>query len=135
YVAQVSLGANMNHTIKTIVEAENYSGPSLIIAYAHCVSHGIKVGMGKTVIQEKKAVESGYWHLYRYDPKIKEDGNNPFVLNSKEPKESLKEFLLGEVRYSQLQRTFPELAEELYEKAEKDAKERYEIYKNMAEIK
>ncbi|HLR35576.1 MAG TPA: pyruvate:ferredoxin (flavodoxin) oxidoreductase [Tissierellales bacterium] len=135
YVAQVSLGANMNHTIKTIVEAENYNGPSLIIAYAPCVSHGIKVGMGKTVKQEKKAVESGYWHLYRYDPKLKEEGKNPFVLDSKEPKESLKEFLLGEVRYSQLQRTFPELAEELYEKAEKDAKERYEIYKNMAEIK
>src|SRR5699024_8657130 len=127
YVAQVSLGANMNHTIKTIVEAENYNGPSLIIAYAPCVSHGIKVGMGKTVKQEKKAVESGYWHLYRYDPKLKEEGKNPFVLDSKEPKESLKEFLLGEVRYSQLQRTFPELAEELYEKAEKDAKERYEI--------
>ncbi len=135
YVAQVSLGANMNHTIKTIVEAENYNGPSLIIAYAPCVSHGIKVGMGKTVEQEKKAVESGYWHLYRYDPRLKEGGKNPFLLDSKEPKESLKEFLLGEVRYSQLQRTFPELAEELYEKAEKDAQERYKIYKSMAEIK
>lgn len=135
YVAQVSLGANMNHTLKTIVEAENYRGPSLIICYAPCVSHGIKVGMGKTVAQEKKAVESGYWHLYRYDPRLKEKGKNPFILDSKEPKESLKEFLLGEVRYSQLERTFPDMAEELYEAAEKDAKERYEIYKNMAEKK
>ncbi len=135
YVAQVALGANMNHTIKTIVEAESYNGPSLIICYAPCVNHGIKVGMGKTVEEEKKAVESGYWHLYRYNPNLKEEGKNPFILDSKEPKESLKDFILGEVRYSQIQYTFPELAEELYEKAEKDAKGRYEVYKRLSEIK
>lgn len=135
YVAQLSLGANMNHTIKTILEAESYKGPSLIIAYAPCVNHGIKAGMGRTVAQEKKAVESGYWHLYRYDPRLKEEGKNPFILDSKEPKESFRDFILGEVRYSQIQNTFPDMAEELYEKAEKDAKERYEIYKRLSEMK
>lgn len=135
YVAQLSLGANMNHTIKTILEAESYKGPSLIIAYAPCVNHGIKAGMGRTVAQEKKAVESGYWHLYRYDPRLKEEGKNPFILDSKEPKESFRDFILGEVRYSQIQNTFPNMAEELYEKAEKDAKERYEIYKRLSEMK
>ncbi|NMR85781.1 pyruvate:ferredoxin (flavodoxin) oxidoreductase, partial [Vibrio parahaemolyticus] len=83
YVAQVALGANMNHTLKAIKEAESYDGPSLIIEYAPCINHGIKTGMGTTVRQEKLAVETGYWHLYRFDPRLKEEGKNPFVLDSK----------------------------------------------------
>ncbi|MCR2045227.1 pyruvate:ferredoxin (flavodoxin) oxidoreductase [Anaerosalibacter massiliensis] len=133
YVAQVSMGANMNQTLKAITEAESYKGPSLIICYAPCVAHGIKVGMGKTVEEEKKAVESGYWHLYRYDPRLEMEGKNPFILDSKKPEKPFKDFILGEVRYSQIEKTFPDLAEELYEKAEKDASERYEIYKGLSE--
>lgn len=135
YVAQVALGANMNHTIKTLLEAESYKGPSLIIAYAPCVSHGIKMGMGRTVAQQKKAVEAGYWHLYRFDPRLKEEGKNPFILDSKEPKESFRDFILGEIRYSQIENSFPELAEGLYGKAERDAMERYELYKKLSQIK
>ncbi len=134
YVGQVSLGANMNHTLKTLVEAESYKGPSLIIAYSPCVNHGIRMGMGKSVAEEKKAVESGYWHLYRFDPRLKEEGKNPFTLDSKEPKVPLKDFIMGEVRYSQNKITFPELAENLYEKAEKDAEERYRLYKKLSEL-
>lgn len=135
YVSQVSMGANMNHTIKAISEAESYKGPSLVICYAPCVSHGIKTGMGTTVVQEKKAVESGYWHLYRFDPRLKEQGKNPFQLDSKEPKESFRKFLEGEVRYSQIMNVFPEAADELFRKAEKDAKERYDIYRRLADMK
>lgn len=134
YIAQISLGANMNHTLKALAEAESYKGPSLIIAYSPCVNHGIRLGMGKSVAEEKRAVESGYWHLYRFDPRLKEQGKNPFILDSKEPKDSFKDFILGEVRYSQNKNTFPELAEELYKKAEKDAKERYQLYKKLSEM-
>ncbi|MTI69765.1 MAG: pyruvate:ferredoxin (flavodoxin) oxidoreductase [Firmicutes bacterium] len=135
YVAQISLGANMNQTIKAIKEAEEYDGPSLIIGYAPCINHGIRQGMGSSINQEKRAVDSGYWHLYRYNPDFKNEGKNPFTLDSKEPKESFKEFILSEVRYSQIKNTFPELAEELYSKAEKDAKERYKNYKRLSEMK
>ncbi|MCC5910752.1 MAG: pyruvate:ferredoxin (flavodoxin) oxidoreductase [Clostridiaceae bacterium] len=135
YVAQISMGANMNHTIKVITEAENYKGPSLIICYAPCISHGIKTGMGTTVAQEKKAVEAGYWHLYRFVPDLKEEGKNPFVLDSKEPKESFREFIEGEIRYSQIKNTFPDIAEELFTAAEKNAKDRYDTYRRLAEIK
>ena len=134
YVAQVAMGANMNQTIKAILEAEQYDGPSLIIAYTPCVSHGIKSGMGTSVAQEKKAVETGYWHLYRYNPMLKEQGKNPFVMDSKEPKESVKDFMMSEIRFTQIQNTFPEIAEELYAKAEKDAKARYESYKRLADM-
>jgi pyruvate-ferredoxin/flavodoxin oxidoreductase len=134
YVAQIAMGANMNHTLKVLLEAESYKGPSLIIAYAPCVNHGIKLGMGKSVEEEKRAVESGYWHLYRFDPRRKEEGKNPFVLDSKEPTRSYKEFIMGEVRYSQNLNTFPELAEKLYEKSEQDAKERYELYKKLSQL-
>ena len=135
YVAQVALGANMNHTLKVLLEAESYKGPSLIIAYAPCVNHGIRLGMGKSVAEEKRAVESGYWQLFRYDPRRREQGLNPFILDSKEPDESYREFIMGEVRYSQNEITFPELAEELYKKSEKDARERYELYKKLSELK
>ncbi len=134
YVAQVAFGANMNQTVKAITEAEAYKGPSLIIAYAPCVSHGIKDGMGTSVAQEKNAVESGYWHLYRYNPELKDKGKNPFVLDSKEAKKSFRDFLLSEIRFSQIQTTFPDIAEELFSKAEKDARDRYQSYKRLADM-
>lgn len=132
YVAQVALGANMNHTLKAFREAESYDGPSLIIAYAPCINHGIRTGMGTTIKQEKKAVDSGYWHLYRYDPRLTDEGKNPFTLDSKEPKESFMDFINSEVRYTSLKLSFPEEAEELFKEAEANAKARYEGYKRMA---
>lgn len=135
YVAQVALGANMNHLVKAITEAEAYKGPSLVICYAPCVSHGIKSGMGTSVRQEKKAVEAGYWHLYRFNPELKKQGQNPFTLDSKEPTASFNEFIQGEIRYSQIVNTFPELAQDLFNAAEENAKERYGNYKRMAEMK
>ncbi len=135
YVAQIALGANMNHAIKTIKEAESYKGPSIIICYAPCISHGIKTGMGTSVAQEKKAVEAGYWHLYRYNPLLKEEGKNPFILDSKEPTASFKEFIKGEIRYSQIMNVYPDSADELFTQAEKHARERYETYKRLAEMK
>ncbi len=135
YVAQIAMGANMNHTIRTIQEAESYPGPSLIIAYSPCISHGIRTGMGTSITQEKKAVAAGYWHLYRYNPLLKEQGKNPFILDSKEPKESFREFITGEIRYSTLANTFPDSADEMFEAAEKHAKERYDTYRRMAEMR
>ena len=132
YVAQISMGADKNQTIKAITEAEKYEGPSLIIAYAPCISHGIKIGMSNSQEEEKKAVECGYWSLYRYNPELKEKGLNPFSLDSKDPKSDFKEFLMGEVRYSSLAKAFPEEAEELFKKTEKDAKERLNNYKKLA---
>ncbi len=132
YVAQVAQGANQNQLLKAMLEAEQYKGPSLIIAYAPCINHGLKLGMGQSQLEEKNAVEAGYWHLYRYNPMLKEEGKNPFVLDSKEPTASYKDFIMNEVRYSSLTRTFPEKAEVLFAEAEKDAKERYENYKRLA---
>ncbi|RCW50737.1 MULTISPECIES: pyruvate:ferredoxin (flavodoxin) oxidoreductase [unclassified Halanaerobium] len=131
YVAQIALGANMNQAIKAIAEAEAYPGPSLIIAYAPCIAHGLKDGMSCSVSQEKNAVESGYWHLYRFNPELQDEGKNPFSLDSKEPKGNFREHLLSEVRFSSLKKTFPEIAEELFERAEEDAKERYNSYKRL----
>ena len=133
YVAQIAMGANMNQTIKAITEAESYKGPSLVIAYSPCINHGIKTGMGTSIKQEKRAVDAGYWHLYRYNPMLKEQGKNPFILDSKEPKESFKEYLHSEIRYSSLMNVFPDIAEEMFNTAEKHAKERYENYKRLAE--
>ena len=133
YVAQVAMGANMNQLMKALIEAESYDGPSLIIAYAPCINHGIKGGMANSIEQEKRAVETGYWHLYRFDPRRKEEGKNPFILDSKEPTRPFEEFLESEVRYTSLKRTFPEVAEELFKVAAEDARERYEKYKKMAE--
>ena len=135
YVAQIAMGANMNHAVKVIAEAENYKGPSLIIAYAPCISHGIKSGMGTSIAEEKKAVDAGYWHLYHFNPELREAGKNPFLLESKEPTEPFKDFLKGEVRYTQLMTTFPELAGELFDAAEKHANERHQTYKRLAEQK
>ncbi len=134
YVAQIAMGADKNQVMKAVLEAEKYDGPSLIIAYAPCINHGIKIGMGKTITREKQAVDAGYWHLYRFNPELKAEGKNPFTLDSKEPTASFRDFLMGEVRYTSLTQTFPEIAEELFVKAEADAKERYEGYKKMAEM-
>ena len=131
YVAQIAIGADKNHALKAIREAEAYKGPSLIIAYAPCINHGIRKGMGVSIEEEKKAVETGYWHLYRYNPELKAEGKNPFTLDSKEPTRPYREFLDGEVRYTSLKKKFPERAEVLYERAEQDAKDRYENYVRM----
>ncbi|MEA1974021.1 MAG: pyruvate:ferredoxin (flavodoxin) oxidoreductase [Bacillota bacterium] len=134
YVAQVALGASDAHFMKVLKEAEAYDGPSLIIAYSPCIAHGLKAGMGHSVSREKEAVDAGYWHLWRYIPALKEEGKNPFVLDSKEPKADFQEFLHGEIRYTTLENQFPEIAKELFVKAEKEAKERYEGYRRLAEM-
>ncbi len=131
YVAQIAIGADKNQAFKAIKEAEAYKGPSLIIAYAPCINHGIRAGMGQTIEEEKKAVETGYWHLYRFNPDLKAEGKNPFILDSTEPKRPYREFLDGEVRYTSLKKLFPERAERLYEEAEQNAKDRYESYVNL----
>jgi pyruvate-ferredoxin/flavodoxin oxidoreductase len=133
YVANVGMGANKNHTLKAILEAEAYDGPSLIMAYSPCINHGIKKGMGKTQEETKMAVESGYWPLYRYNPLLKDEGKNPFVLDSKDPKTSIKEFLGGEVRYAALDKIFPEEAARLHTQLEKEFAERYLMLKQKAE--
>ncbi len=135
YVAQIAMGANMNQTIKAITEAESYKGPSLIIAYAPCISHGIKSGMGTSIAEEKKAVDAGYWHLYRFNPELREAGRNPFLLESKKPTKPFRDFLEGEIRYTQLMNTFPESADQLFTEAEKHARERYEAYRQLADQK
>ena len=132
YVAQVAMGADKNQFMKAIVEAEKYDGPSLIICYSPCISHGLKEGMGRSVENENKAVKAGYWHLYRFNPELKEAGKNPFSLDSKEPTESFRDFLLGQVRYAAVAKQFPDVAEELFNKAEQDAKERLDSYKRLA---
>lgn len=128
YVAQVAMGADKNQLLKAVTEAEAYPGPSLIIAYAPCINHGIKSGMGTTQEESRRAVAAGYWDLYRYNPALRGTGKNPFSLDSKEPTESFRDFLMGEVRYASLQQSFPEIAEELFEKTEQDAKERRASY-------
>ncbi len=130
YVASVAMGANKNQYLKAVLEAESYDGPSLIIAYSPCINHGLNMTYSQE--EEKKAVESGYWSLYRYDPRLKAENKNPFILDSKEPKGNFQEFLMGEVRFSSLTRTFPDHAEKLFKKAEEDMKERYKNYKRMA---
>ena len=132
YVAQISMGANKNQALKAIAEAENYNGPSLIIAYAPCISHGIKLGMKSSQDVEKMVVDCGYWHLYRHNPLLKEQGKNPFILDSKEPNGKFREYLMSEVRYASLAKTFPEQAEELFALTEENAMERLENYKRLA---
>ncbi len=133
YVTQVSMGASQSQFFKAVKEAENYNGPSLVIAYAPCINHGLHAGMGMTQHEMKAAVESGYWAMFRYNPLLEEQGKNPFVLDSKEPDWTLfRKFLMGEVRYSSLLKTFPEHANELFEAAEESAKWRYNSYKRLA---
>ena len=134
YVAHIAMGADMNQCIKAIAEAEAYHGPSLIIAYAPCINHGIKGGMKIAQTEEKKAVQAGYWHLYRYNPSLKLEGKNPFILDSKAPTADYKEFLMGEVRYNALARQNPERAEKLFDKAVKNAADRYDYLLRYAKL-
>ncbi|MEG2361349.1 MAG: pyruvate:ferredoxin (flavodoxin) oxidoreductase [Christensenella sp.] len=133
YVASVAMGANQGQLLKAMREAEEYKGPSLIIAYAPCINHGIN--MGKTQHEEKRAVEAGYWQLYRFNPELKEQGKNPFILDSKAPTASFQDFILSETRYKSLKKLFPENADALFAKSEEEAKERYEYYKGLSEEK
>ena len=133
YVAQIAMGADMNQTLKAIKEAESYNGPSLIIGYAPCEMHSIKGGMVNCQKEMAKAVECGYWNNFRYDPRLKAEGKNPFILDSKEPNASYRDFILNEARYSSLTRSFPDRAEALFEKAAKVAEERYAELKKRAE--
>ncbi len=133
YVAQVAMGSNHNQLLKALQEAEAYPGPSLVIAYAPCINHGIN--MSKSQAEMKRAVEAGYWHLYRFNPALKAEGKNPFTLDSKEPTGSYQEFIGSENRYRTLSQQFPQEAEVLFKTAEQEAKERYEYYKRMAENK
>ncbi|MFV0470760.1 MAG: pyruvate:ferredoxin (flavodoxin) oxidoreductase [Paludibacteraceae bacterium] len=136
YVAQVAMGANQAQTLKAIREAEEFDGPSVIIAYSPCISHGLRAGMGKAQTEQKLAVECGYWHLYRYNPVLESQGQNPMQLDSKAPDWSkFQNFLKGEVRYTSLIKQFPEEAEELFLAAEENARWRYKGYKRMADQK
>jgi len=132
YVAKVAMGADKNQLLKAILEAEAYPGPSLIIAYAPCINHGIN--MGKSQEEAKRAVESGYWQLYRYNPMLAEQGKNPFVLDSKPPKAAYKDFIMGEVRYASLAALFPDVAADLFERAEAEAKEKYDYYQKLQNL-
>ncbi len=133
YVAQVSMGSSNAQYFKAMKEAEAYPGPSIIIAYSPCIAHGIRSGMGTTQLEEKKAVEAGYWSLYRYDPRLEEQGKNPFQLDSKEPDwTKFKPFLMNEIRFTSLKKAFPKEADELFEAAEENAKWRHNSYKRLA---
>ena len=119
--------------MRALLEAEAYDGPSLVICYAPCINHGIKKGMGKSQENIKDAVESGYWHLYRYNPERKDEGKNPFILDSAEPTASFKDFIMGQIRYSSLAKEFPSIADKLFDQVEEDARQKYETYKALAE--
>ena len=135
YVAQVAMGASQAQYFNVIKEAEAYHGPSLIICYAPCINHGIKIGMGRTQNEEKKAVECGYWHLWHFNPAEEDAGKNGFHLDSKEPDWSkFRDFIMGEVRYNSLMKTFPQEAEELFVATERNAKLRHEGYKKLSEM-
>ncbi len=134
YVAKVCMGANPEQLIKAITEAEAYKGPSLIIAYAPCINHGVKAGMGKAQAEAKKAVEAGYWPLYRYNPDLAAEGKNPFTLDSKPATLDYKEFILGENRYASLKQQFPGIADELFNRAEAEAKDKYDYYKKLNDM-
>ncbi len=132
YVASISLGGNMNQAIKAFTEAESYNGPSIIIAYSPCIAHGID--MGKTIQEEKIAVQSGYWPIYRYNPTLLEEGKNPFIYETKDPTVEYMDFLKNETRYMTLKRQFPDIADDLFKKAEKFKKDKHDYYKKLSEI-
>ena len=134
YVAQIAMGADNNQTIKAITEAEAYPGPSLIIGYAPSEMHSIKGGMTNCQSEMKKAVDCGYWNLFRFNPALKAEGKNPFSLDSKAPVTDYKEFLLGEARYASLTRAFPDRAEELFERAAANAVSRYEHLARLGDL-
>ena len=131
YVAQIAMGADFNQTVQAFTEAAAYPGPSLVIAYATCIAHGIRAGLGSSAHEAKKAVDAGYYHLFRFNPALKEQGKNPFVLDSGEPNLAYEEFLDGEIRYDSLKRYHPEQAEELFQRAATQAKERYRYLKGL----
>ena len=131
YVAQIAMGADMNQTVRAVTEAAAYPGPSLVIAYATCIAHGIRAGMGTTPHEAKKAVDAGYYHLFRFNPALREQGRNPFILDSREPELDYEEFLAGEIRYDSLKRSHPEQAEKLFRTASAQAKERYRYLKRL----
>ena len=132
YVASVSLGANMNQVVKALMEAEAYPGPSLVIAYAPCIAHGFN--MRFSIAEEKKAVTSGYWPLFRYNPLLKDEGKNPFIYESKDPTEDMEQFLLNEGRYTSLKRQFPAVAEKLFQEAIKFKQDKHEFYKKFGQF-
>ena len=134
YVAQVAMGAKPAQTIKAIAEAEAYPGPSLIIGYSPCEMHSIKGGMANCQDEMKKAVDCGYWNLFRFNPALKAEGKNPFTLDSKAPAGGYQEFLMNEARYSSLTRAFPERASELFERNEKAAMDRYEHLLKLKDV-
>ncbi|CAM2077024.1 MAG: pyruvate:ferredoxin (flavodoxin) oxidoreductase [uncultured Clostridium sp.] len=133
YVAQVAIGADKNQVVKAMLEAEAHKGPSIIIAYSTCISHGLKNGMGFSIRNMEEAVKAGYWHLYRYNPELKEQGKNPFSLDSKEPQGSFRDFIMDQVRYSAIAKQFPEQAEELFQMTEEHARQKYAELKKLAE--
>ena len=133
YVAQVAIGADKNQVVKAMLEAEAHNGPSIIIAYSTCISHGLKKGMGFSIRNMDEAVKAGYWHLYRYNPELKEQGKNPFSLDSKEPQGSFRDFIMDQVRYSAIAKQFPEQAEELFQMTEEHARQKYAELKKLAE--
>ena len=133
YIASISMGANKVQALKAIREAEAFDGPSIIMAYAPCINHGFD--MSQTMIEEKKAVDTGYWLNYRFNPDLKKEGKNPFILDSREPKLPVRDFLEGERRYTSLERTFPDKVEAFRKGFDTYAKERYEKYVKMAEDK
>ena len=133
YVAQVAIGADKNQVVKAMLEAEAHKGPSIIIAYSTCISHGLKKGMGFSIRNMEEAVKAGYWHLYRYNPELKEQGKNPFSLDSKEPQGSFRDFIMDQVRYSAIAKQFPEQAEELFQMTEEHARQKYAELKKLAE--
>ena len=126
YVAQIAMGANPAQTLQALKEAEAYDGPSLIIAYAPCINHGVKAGMNKSMLEMRNAVRAGYWNLLRYNPDLAEKGMNPLSIDSGKPTENFRDFLMGEVRYNSLKLKFPDEAEKLFEKAEETALDRYD---------
>ena len=134
YVAQIAMGANYQQTLNAILEAESYDGPSLIIAYAPCINHGIRAGMGKSMTEMKDAVTAGYWNMMRFDPRKATEGKNPMTIDSKEPTASYNDFIMGEVRYSSLTLEFPERAKELFSTAEKEAKDRYKMLLKLKDM-
>ena len=133
YVAQVAIGADKNQVVKAMLEAEAHKGPSIIIAYSTCISHGLKKGMGFSIRNMEEAVKAGYWHLYRYNPELKEQGKNPFSLDSKEPQGSFRDFIMDQVRYSAIAKQYPEQAEELFQMTEEHARRKYAELKKLSE--
>ena len=134
YVAQIAMGADMNQTLKAMQEAEAYNGPSLIIGYAPCEMHGVKGGMQNCQLEMKKAVEAGYWQMFRYNPALKAEGKNPLSVDSKAPTADYVDFIKSETRYARLAQSFPEKAAELFEKAANNAKAKYDRLQRMVQL-